>query len=95
MELEHSPLWANTLPPDRRMGSFLRPELLGVRRQDLPQYFRLNGAIYLIDTDALREHRAFVGEFAVAYVMPREASVDVDSALDLEFAEFLLARRAS
>lgn len=92
VEMEHSPLWSNTLPPDGNMADFLRPEISGSRRQDLPTHFRLNGAIYLIDTGTLRTERAFVGGFAVAYLMPREASVDVDNAIDLEFAEFLLAR---
>ena len=92
VETEHSPLWSNTLPTDHRMGSFLRPDLAGVRRQDLPTYYRLNGAIYLVETQTLRAERSFVGSFAVAYVMPREASVDVDDALDLAFAEFLLSR---
>ena len=90
VEPEHSPLWSNTLPADRTMGSFLRPELAGTRRQDLPTYYRLNGAIYLLDASTLRARRAFIGEFTVAYVMPREASVDVDDALDLAFAEFLM-----
>jgi CMP-N,N'-diacetyllegionaminic acid synthase len=91
-ETDHSPLWSNTLPPDGRMGAFLRPEVAGRRRQDLPAYFRLNGAIYLIRVDTLRRARAFIGDFAVAYVMPREASIDVDSALDLDMAELLLRR---
>jgi CMP-N-acetylneuraminic acid synthetase len=89
-EMEHSPLWANTLPADGRMGDFLRPGLEASRRQELPTHYRLNGAIYLIETDTLRRERAFIGPFAVAYVMPPEVSVDVDDALDLAFAEFLL-----
>jgi N-acylneuraminate cytidylyltransferase/CMP-N,N'-diacetyllegionaminic acid synthase len=91
-ETDHSPRGSNTLPPDRRLGSFLRPEVAGTRRQDLPVYFRLNGAIYLIRVEALRSERAFLGDFAVAYVMPRESSIDVDSALDLDLAELLLSR---
>jgi CMP-N,N'-diacetyllegionaminic acid synthase len=91
-ETDHSPLWSNTLPPDGRLGAFLRPEVAGKRRQDLPAYFRLNGAIYLICVDTLRRARAFIGDFAVAYVMPREASIDVDSALDLNLAGLLLGR---
>lgn len=92
-ETEHSPSWSNTLPPDGRMGAFIRPEVVGVRRQDLPLYYRLNGAIYLIDVETLRRKRAFVGDFAVAYVMPRDASVDIDTLVDLEYAEFLLSRQ--
>ena len=91
-ETDHSPLWSNTLPSDGRLGSFVRHEAVGVRRQDLPRYYRLNGAIYLIGVEALRRERAFIGDFAVAYVMPREASVDIDTLADFEYAEFLLSR---
>ena len=33
------------------------------------------------------------GDFAVAYVMPHDASVDIDTLDDLEYAEFLLSRQ--
>ena len=45
-ECEHSPMWSNTLPENMQMGSFIKPEIAGKRSQDLPRYYRLNGAIY-------------------------------------------------
>lgn len=91
VETEHSPLWANTLPEGRRMGEFLRPEVLGKRRQDLPTYYRLNGAIYLIDVEALRRERAFVGPHTMALIMPTDRSVDIDTIIDFEVAAAMLA----
>ena len=46
-EMDHSPLWSNTLPNDGNMRGFLREETLNKRSQDLEKYYRLNGAIYM------------------------------------------------
>ena len=91
VQTAHSPLWANTLPEDRRMCDFMRPEVLGKRRQDLPTYYRLNGAIYLITVEALRRQRAFIGQHTVALVMPADRSVDIDTIIDFEVARALVA----
>jgi len=91
VQTAHSPLWANTLPEDRRMCDFMRPEVLGKRRQDLPTYYRLNGAIYLITVEALRRQRTFIGQHTVALVMPADRSVDIDTIIDFEVARALVA----
>jgi CMP-N-acetylneuraminic acid synthetase len=36
-----------------------------------------------------------VGEDIRGYVMPRERSIDIDTAFDLELAEFLFQRRGT
>ena len=50
-EVEHSPLWCNTLPDDLSMEKFIRPEILGLPRQSIPKYYRINGAIYIVKTE--------------------------------------------
>ena len=93
-ETEHSPLWSNTLPSDGSMHDFLRPELANCRSQDLPRYYRLNGAIYLADTRKLLEHGSFfLPERIYAYIMNRESSVDIDDRIDFLVAETLLRER--
>jgi CMP-N-acetylneuraminic acid synthetase len=89
---EHSPLLANTLPDDGSMAAFLRPEVATSNRQAMPQYYRLNGAVYLAEIDALLASGSFVSEDTYALVMPIERSVDIDSELDFQIAECLLAR---
>ena len=90
---EHSPLLANTLPDDGAMASFLRREVSTANRQELPTYYRLNGALYLAEVDFLREQRTFIADGTYAYVMPVERSVDVDTAFDLLVAEAVLRSR--
>ena len=89
-ECEHSPLWMNRLPEDLSMGDFLSKGILNQSRQGLNKFYRLNGAIYLAEKDYLLENYGFFGSRTFAFIMPQERSVDIDSELDLRFAEFLL-----
>jgi len=90
-ECEHSPLWANTLPKNSQMGEFIRPTILGKRSQDLPVYYRLNGAIYAFTKDSLLSHRGiFYSNDVYAFKMDRGCAVDIDDELDFQFAEVLM-----
>jgi CMP-N,N'-diacetyllegionaminic acid synthase len=90
-EAEHPPLWMNTLGPDLCMKDFLRKEIADENRQSLSKYYRINGALYLSDWDYLMKNQGFMGNETYAYIMPKERSVDIDTELDLKFAEFLLS----
>ncbi len=59
-------------------------------RQSLPEVFARNGAIYLSRTSSMRRHGTLLGPRPLAYEMPPERSVNIDSHLDLLFAETLL-----
>jgi len=89
-ECEHSPLWSNTLPKSKTMGAFIRAEIASKRSQDLPLYYRLNGAIYAYKVSFLNEHKSrFYSDKVKATVMPVNRSVDIDNLLDFKFAGFL------
>ena len=62
-------------------------------RQDAPPAWEYNGAIYVIDPDALR--RMPLGAFPrrIPYPMTREDSVDIDAPLDLVVARVLMQRQ--
>lgn len=85
-EMEHSPLWSNTLPEDQNMEGFQKPEY-EIPRQQLPIYYRINGAIYLVNTDYLMKHGNLYDKNSYAYIMPKERSIDVDSIVDFLLAE--------
>ncbi len=91
---DHPPEWSNTLPPDGSLRAFFRPGVRGTRSQDLPTSYRLNGALYLYDWQHLARQRSLaMDDKGYAWIMPRERSVDIDTALDLRFAEVLLQQR--
>jgi CMP-N-acetylneuraminic acid synthetase len=91
-EAEHHPLWCNTLPQDLSMKNFLRKDIINKRSQDLPKYYRLNGAIYICKTDRLvSEGTFFVKDNIFAYIMDRKSSVDIDDEIDFKLAEILIS----
>jgi CMP-N-acetylneuraminic acid synthetase len=59
--------------------------------QALEPLYRHDGAVLFMRTAAFLPRGEFYGGELVPYVMPRERAVDVDDALDLAWAEFLLA----
>lgn len=88
-EVEHSPLWCNTLEEDLCMDRFVNEKYSGMPRQMLPVYYRLNGAIYLIKKEELDVSQMFRNE-CYAYIMPNDRSIDIDTELDFKMAEFIL-----
>lgn len=92
-EADHSPLWCNTLPENKSLKCFIRPEILSETRQELPAFYRINGAIYAVSTSFfLRSPHIYNGD-SFAYIMPRERSVDIDTLFDFSFAEYLFTLR--
>ncbi|RJX18366.1 MAG: acylneuraminate cytidylyltransferase family protein [Desulforudis sp.] len=89
-QAEHHPWWTNVLPEDGCMKDFLKPGI-PTNRQELPAYYRLNGAIYLARWDFIRNRDSWLGPHTYAYIMPRERSVDIDEEIDFKIAEVLLA----
>lgn len=90
-ECEHSPLWSNTLPKNQTLNSFLPNNLEGVRSQELPTYYRLNGSLYLFKHEALvRNKGIFYSDKVKALIMPSERSVDIDNMFDFKIAKALL-----
>jgi CMP-N,N'-diacetyllegionaminic acid synthase len=90
-ETEHSPLWSNTIDTTLSLEHFLRDEVKNKRSQDLPTYYRLNGAIYICKTEELLKQKTFfLKQKCFAYIMDKENSVDIDTALDFKMAEFLI-----
>lgn len=90
-ECEHSPLWSNTLPENMSMRGFIREGVINQRSQDLPVHYRLNGAIYILNTRKLLEADSFIFKNNVyAYEMSRRSSVDIDDVSDFNWAQYCL-----
>ena len=91
-EMDHSPLWSNTLPKDLSMESFEDEEIAYLPRQSLPIYYRENGAIYMLKTDYLYNAKHLYKDRCFAYIMERSHSIDIDEELDFLLAGALLSR---
>lgn len=87
-EMEHSPLWSNTLPENNSLLGFLKSES-NEQRQNLETYYRINGAIYIAKIRDFFEDINLYREGSFAYIMPIKRSIDIDTELDFKIAEII------
>jgi len=83
-QAKQSPYWMYTLAAGGEMQPLIQTKQNFARRQDLPQSYILNGAVYVAHRDWLREHKTFVTEETLGFVMPEERSLDIDTELDFK-----------
>lgn len=93
-ESEIMPLWCNKLSDDLLLNDFIDEKVKLKNRQELPKYYRVTGAIRMARWNFFKENNFdwYRGK-SKAFIMSNEKSVDIDSELDFEWAEFLLKRR--
>lgn len=89
--VKFQPSWIFDLASDGGLSRSFGADQVADRRQDSPQRYMPNGAIYIADAETIMAGHGFF-ENALAYVMQRESSVDIDDADDLDLARFRLAR---
>lgn len=89
-EMDHSPLWSNTLPEDLSMENFEDEEIAYLPRQSLPTYYRENGAIYILKTEHLYKAKHLYKDGCFAYIMERSHSLDIDTEMDFRIASIFL-----
>jgi len=86
---KESPYWMFTLNQGAHLAALL-PNQAVTRRQDLPPVYSLNGAIYVANAEWLKRERKFLALETVAYEMPVERSLDIDTESDFLQLKFLL-----
>lgn len=59
------------------------------RRQDCPEVWQANGAIYIYNVNSLKQSTETANRHIVKYVMESKYSADLDTEFDWQFAEFL------
>lgn len=92
-EAEHSPLWCGHLSDEGSLEGFISEEHTR-QRQGLGPFYRINGAIYIVNISEFEKNSFLYRKGSYAYIMEREKSVDIDGIQDFEYAEFLSASRA-
>jgi len=90
-QAEKSPYWMFTISEDRLLKPLLTNEKLVNRRQDLPAFYQLNGAIYVVNVSLFLKKKKFVYSDTVPYVMDHASSLDIDTLVDFQMAEAMLA----
>ena len=85
-----SPYWMYSIDSNGRMVPLLDAPREKNQRQDWPAVYVINGAVYVARTQWLYEQKSFLSDQTLAYEMPEERSLDIDTEHDLEYFEFLL-----
>ena len=91
--VECHPYWMKRIDKTGHMHDLISLETPITRRQDLPAVYSLNGAVYLARWSILLELRTWYTGNTIAFVMPRERSLEIDSSWDLYLAELILKNR--
>ena len=90
-EPHYHPCKTHMITPQGVLQRFFKNNSDNERRQDLPQAYAENGAIYLNRISSLLEEQTFIPENKThPYIMPPERSIDIDTQWDLYLAELIL-----
>lgn len=89
-KISHPVQWCNTLPENLSLKDFIKEEFKNKQRQELPQNYKLNGAIYIVKSELIKANLDLFRENSYAYIMDEENSIDIDNKLDFSIAESLI-----
>jgi CMP-N,N'-diacetyllegionaminic acid synthase len=91
--VEAHPYWMKQIDGAGRLTDFIKLNQPIARRQDLPEVYILNGAIFLARYEVLLEQKTFYTDNTFCLVMPPERSLDIDTPWDLYLADLILKDR--
>lgn len=78
------------------VDGFLKPVLESIpqqRRQDMPNAYEHNGALYISRTDYLRRFKSYNTSDVRGFQMADYTDVDIDEPADWEYAEYLIQKK--
>lgn len=88
-EAEHSPLWSGHLPKNQEFVGFIDAESMN-QRQAAGKFYRLNGAIYIVNIERFKTDKYLYQAGSFAYIMGQDRSIDIDTEIDFKMAEALM-----
>lgn len=86
--VDDSPLLIRSISNDGKLLNLLSQNST-CRRQDMPEYYKVNGCIYINKIDEIDKNTSF-NDNKVPFIMRKEHSVDIDELSDLWMAEYYL-----
>ena len=92
-KVKDSPYLVKKINKDGAVVPFINAGGKYVRRQNFPELYRLNGAIYITRVDIIIKENKILGEHTKAYIMKEEDSIDIDTEMDFKLAEMIVKDR--
>jgi len=93
VKVNHPLHWTYVLRDNSKLERFIKNEKFVYRRQDTQQMYQLNGAVYVTSAKNITLRRKILDGNIKAYIMLQERSIDIDSQLDFDFAEYLMNKK--
>lgn len=90
-KVSDSPILIRRLIDENHMENLLSCDST-VRRQDMPQYYRVNGSIYINSVNELSQNTSF-NDNVVPYIIDETHAVDIDELKDVEIAKYYLKKK--
>lgn len=84
-----SPYWMYTIRENGCVAPVTR-EMTGKRKQELPETYIPNGAIFISCLDKFLLEKSFYSDNTIPYLMSFQDSVDIDTLEDFKFVESLI-----
>ena len=92
-ECDYSPWLMYRRNTEEYLCNVLEPWVGGMRRQDLPQVYMLNGAIYVVSTEYFTRNQSFMPPRTHGYEMSEYDSIDIDTVSDFVEVEKRLSTK--
>lgn len=89
--VDDHPLLIRTINESNELSTMLK-DCSTCRRQDMPEYYRVNGCIYINRIDEIDRSLSF-NDNPIGFIMDKSHSVDIDEEKDLVMAEYFLKQR--
>lgn len=93
-EAIHPPIWAKRIDKKGILRNYFDIKIENKNRQEIEKVYMPNGAVFVFKFSLLRKKYSYYSDKTYPYIMPLERSIDIDSKLDFEFAEYLMKKNA-
>lgn len=91
-KVEENPVLMRTIE-DNKLKPIMDFREEDLRRQNLPEFYIFNGALYINAVNTLLKEKSFIIEDTIPFVMEKYKSVDIDSMIDVKLAELVLKEK--
>ncbi|MDR0138028.1 acylneuraminate cytidylyltransferase family protein [Metabacillus idriensis] len=86
---EKSPFWMYFMDQEAKLKKVIDSNKIAMNRQELPDVFSVNGAIYLAKCDWFKRNKSFLSKETIGFKMPKERSLDIDTEWDFRIATLI------
>jgi len=93
-EAIHPPIWSKRIDEKGILRNYFDIRIGNKNRQEIEKIYMPNGAIFVFKFSLLKEKYSYYSDKTYPYIIPLERSIDIDSKLDFEFAEYLMKKNA-